>query len=182
MLRSRGVTRSHDHLTHTSRPHTPCHRRSHAPPHPRSPKTTRPSKRTSNRQARWPLRRRHRRTRAPFPANHLASHGHPHQSGVGRRRQTGPVALVPPQRKSPSPISEEPADPTVKELWRKSLQMHVIPWKSGASAPRKASKIRTGFSPRGRILRPHEFSPQQLTGHCRMQQASESRRFQKLSS
>src|SRR5271170_1876478 len=29
------------------------------------------------------------------------------------------------------------------------------PWKSGASAPRKASRISAGFSPRGRILPPH---------------------------
>src|SRR5271166_3145249 len=32
--------------------------------------------------------------------------------------------------------------------------MRLIKWKSGASAPRKASKIGIGFSPGGRTLRP----------------------------
>jgi len=38
--------------------------------------------------------------------------------------------------------------------------MRAVPWKSGASAPRKAAEISAGFSPCGRILYLHQVFPQ----------------------
>jgi uncharacterized protein len=65
---------------------------------------------------------------------------------------------------SPNPQAEaeqpNPSTRTTLAGLRENSQIGEVPWKSGASAPRKASKISAGFSPSGRILRPRRVFPQ----------------------
>jgi hypothetical protein len=42
-------------------------------------------------------------------------------------------------------------------------QMHVTPWKSGASAPRKAPEMNAGFSPGGHTSPPERVAPQPVS-------------------